>query len=56
MAFLTGQPAPSASPQIVEKIKSLILLYPAKQAVTLPALHLVQDQERCVSQQLGLLF
>lgn len=38
-------------PEIVEKIKSLILLYPAKQAVTLPALHLVQDLERCVSQQ-----
>ena len=38
-------------PEIVEKIKSLIHLYPAKQAVTLPALHLVQDHDRCVSQQ-----
>ena len=41
----------SLKPEIVVKIKSLILLYPAKQAVTLPALHLVQDLERCVSQQ-----
>lgn len=37
--------------QIVEKIKYLITLYPAKQAVTLPALHLVQDEYRCVSIQ-----
>lgn len=37
-------------PEIVQKIKDLIPLYPAKQAVTLPALHLVQDEYRCVSQ------
>ncbi|MFN5288855.1 MAG: NAD(P)H-dependent oxidoreductase subunit E [Planctomycetia bacterium] len=35
--------------EIIQKIKDLIPLYPAKQAVTLPALHLVQDEYRCVS-------
>jgi acetate kinase len=30
--------------EIIQKIKDLIPLYPAKQAVTLPALHLVQDE------------
>jgi NADH-quinone oxidoreductase subunit E len=31
-----------------EKIKSYFPRYPSKQAVTLPALHLVQDELRCV--------
>src|SRR3954468_9839192 len=31
------------------KILDLLPRYPAKQAVTLPALHLVQDKHRCVS-------
>lgn len=39
------------SEQIVEKIKAYIPRYPNKQAVTLPALHLVQDELRCVPQQ-----
>ncbi|MBY0231998.1 MAG: NAD(P)H-dependent oxidoreductase subunit E, partial [Gemmataceae bacterium] len=34
--------------QIVERIKALIPRYPSKQAVTLPALHLAQDELRCV--------
>ncbi|MSR30324.1 MAG: NAD(P)H-dependent oxidoreductase subunit E [Gemmataceae bacterium] len=36
--------------EITEKIRTLIGLYPARQAVTLPALHLVQDHYRCVPQ------
>ena len=39
---------PTLSEQIVERIKALIPRYPSKQAVTLPALHLVQDELRCV--------
>ena len=31
-----------------EKIKAYLPRYPSKQAVTLPALHLVQDELRCV--------
>jgi NADH-quinone oxidoreductase subunit E len=31
-----------------EKIKSYLPRYPSKQAVTLPALHLVQEEMRCV--------
>ena len=37
------------SESIVERIKALLPRYPSKQAVTLPALHLVQDEQRCVS-------
>src|SRR6187455_1606192 len=40
---------PALTPAIVEKIKSLLPRYPSKQAVTLPALHMVQDEMRCVS-------
>jgi NADH-quinone oxidoreductase subunit E len=36
------------TPQLREKIQSLIPRYPSKQAVTLPALHAVQDALRCV--------
>ncbi len=36
------------SEQLKEKIKSYLPRYPSKQAVTLPALHLVQDELRCV--------
>jgi NADH-quinone oxidoreductase subunit E len=39
------------SEQTVEKIKAYLPRYPNKQAVTLPALHLVQDELRCVPQQ-----
>src|SRR5438105_15866451 len=35
--------------QIRQKIKELEPRYPSKQALTLPALHLVQDEKRCVS-------
>jgi NADH-quinone oxidoreductase subunit E len=33
-----------------EKIREQVTRYPSKQAVTLPALHIVQEQNRCVSQ------
>src|ERR1700741_4267795 len=36
------------SEAIREKIKAYLPLYPRKQAVTLPALHIVQDEMRCV--------
>jgi NADH-quinone oxidoreductase subunit E len=36
------------SESIVERIKALIPRYPSKQAVTLPALHMTQDELRCV--------
>jgi NADH-quinone oxidoreductase subunit E len=36
------------SEAIVERIKALLPRYPSKQAVTLPALHMVQDEMRCV--------
>ena len=36
------------SEQLRERIRSYLPRYPSKQAVTLPALHLVQDELRCV--------
>jgi NADH-quinone oxidoreductase subunit E len=36
------------SPELRQKIQDYIPRYPSKQAVTLPALHLVQDELRCV--------
>jgi NADH-quinone oxidoreductase subunit E len=36
------------SPELREKILAYVPRYPSKQAVTLPALHLVQDELRCV--------
>src|SRR3984957_7189700 len=40
MSVLTGE--------LRDKIKAYLPRYPSKQAVTLPALHLVQDELRCV--------
>jgi NADH-quinone oxidoreductase subunit E len=40
---------PALTEQLREKIKAYLPRYPSKQAVTLPALHLVQDEQRCVS-------
>lgn len=37
------------SEDLRERIKAYLPRYPSKQAVTLPALHLVQDELRCVS-------
>lgn len=37
------------SDEIRQKLEALLPRYPSKQAVTLPALHMVQDQTRCVS-------
>jgi NADH-quinone oxidoreductase subunit E len=39
---------PFLSESLREKIKAYLPRYPSKQAVTLPALHLVQDELRCV--------
>src|SRR5262245_2348252 len=39
---------PVLNEQLREKIKAYLPRYPSKQAVTLPALHLVQDELRCV--------
>jgi NADH-quinone oxidoreductase subunit E len=39
---------PVLSDQLREKIQAYLPRYPSKQAVTLPALHLVQDELRCV--------
>lgn len=39
------------SPELREKIKNFIPKYPRKQAVTLPALHLVHDELRTVSNE-----
>jgi NADH-quinone oxidoreductase subunit E len=36
------------SDELRERIKAYLPRYPSKQAVTLPALHLVQDELRCV--------
>ncbi|HEV3438742.1 MAG TPA: NAD(P)H-dependent oxidoreductase subunit E [Gemmata sp.] len=42
---------PVLSPEHREKIKGFISKYPHKQAVTLPALHLVHDELRTVSNE-----
>jgi NADH-quinone oxidoreductase subunit E len=39
---------PVLSDELREKILAYLPRYPSKQAVTLPALHLVQDELRCV--------
>src|SRR5207248_781236 len=39
---------PVLSEELREKIRAYFPRYPTKQAVTLPALHLVQDELRCV--------
>jgi NADH-quinone oxidoreductase subunit E len=39
---------PVLSEQLREKIRAYLPRYPSKQAVTLPALHMVQDELRCV--------
>lgn len=36
------------SPELRERIQAYLPRYPSKQAATLPALHLVQDELRCV--------
>jgi NADH-quinone oxidoreductase subunit E len=41
-------PAGPLPAEIREKIVELLVRYPSKQAVTLPALHLTQDRLRCV--------
>src|SRR3954463_11611672 len=42
---------PVLSDELREKIRAYIPLYPRKQAVTLPALHLVHDEMRTVSNE-----
>ncbi len=41
----------SITPEMRKEIEEYLPRYPNKQAVTLPALHIVQDNQRCVSQQ-----
>src|SRR5262249_27426201 len=41
-------PMPVLSEQLRDKIRAYFPRYPSKQAVTLPALHLVHDELRCV--------
>jgi len=42
---------PALSQQLRQKILAYLPRYPSKQAVTLPALHLVHDELRCVPRQ-----
>ncbi len=42
---------PVLSDELREKIKAYLPQYPSKQAVTLPALHLVHDELRTVSNE-----
>ena len=42
---------PALSEEIVNRIRAYIPRYPSKQAVTLPALHLVHDEYRTVSNE-----
>ena len=42
----TTQRMPIVSEPLKEKIRALFPRYPNKRAVTLPALHLVQEQDR----------
>ncbi|MCY2944153.1 MAG: NAD(P)H-dependent oxidoreductase subunit E [Planctomycetota bacterium] len=45
---MAGTGAEKLSTTVREQIIGLLVRYPSKQAVTLPALHLVQDALRCV--------
>jgi NADH-quinone oxidoreductase subunit E len=42
---------PFLSEELRQKIQAYLPRYPSKQAVTLPALHLVQDHMRCVPRE-----
>src|SRR5206468_13102300 len=42
---------PTLTPELREKILAYLPRYPSKQAVTLPALHLVHDTLRCVPRE-----
>jgi NADH-quinone oxidoreductase subunit E len=42
---------PALSDELRQKIMAYLPRYPNKQAVTLPALHLVHDAQRCVSHE-----
>ncbi|MFI5454974.1 MAG: NAD(P)H-dependent oxidoreductase subunit E [Isosphaerales bacterium] len=49
--FVAPQRIPILNEGIKEKIRSLFPRYPSKRALTLPALHLVQEHLRCVPHQ-----
>jgi len=51
MTTATITSAPMLSEAIKEKIRAYIPRYPSKRAVTLPALHIVHEQLRCVPYQ-----
>src|SRR5579862_4083627 len=42
---------PALSDELRQRIMAYLPRYPNKQAVTLPALHLVHDAQRCVSRE-----
>ncbi len=42
---------PALSDELRQQILAYVPRYPSKQAVTLPALHLVHDAQRCVSRE-----
>jgi NADH-quinone oxidoreductase subunit E len=42
---------PALGEELRQKILAYLPRYPSKQAVTLPALHLVHDEQRCVSNE-----
>src|SRR5262245_61078856 len=44
----TAPPAPVLTPEMVAEIQALFPRYPTKQAVTLPALHIVNEKLRYV--------
>jgi NADH-quinone oxidoreductase subunit E len=48
---LSTERIPILSEPLKEKIRSMFARYPSKRALTLPALHLVQEQVRCVPMQ-----
>jgi NADH-quinone oxidoreductase subunit E len=48
---LSTERIPILTEPLKEKIRSMFARYPSKRALTLPALHLVQEQVRCVPMQ-----
>src|SRR5689334_25152921 len=50
---LTGTSMSVLTDDLRQKILAYFPRYPSKQAVTLPALHLVQDELRCVPTEAG---
>jgi NADH-quinone oxidoreductase subunit E len=47
-AAASAFPSPVVTPELAARIEALFPRYPTRQAVTLPALHIVQEHYRCV--------